>query len=157
MSMIHCRGCGKQIHETAPSCPHCGAPQVMQAKPAQAATAGAPQGLSAAWTRRFSLIDKAGGPKLPKMKELPIGDRFFLIFNIWAFLFGPFYYASKGMWKKGLALFGVCLVAVIILGMILQAMGISADVAGFFAAGVFSRRSGIDYYKKVVLGDDGWW
>lgn len=27
MSMIHCRGCGKQIHESAPVCPHCGAPQ----------------------------------------------------------------------------------------------------------------------------------
>ncbi len=25
--MVHCRGCGKQIHETAVSCPHCGAPQ----------------------------------------------------------------------------------------------------------------------------------
>lgn len=27
MSMIFCRGCGKQIHESAPHCPHCGAPQ----------------------------------------------------------------------------------------------------------------------------------
>ncbi len=27
MSMVFCRGCGKQIHETAASCPHCGAPQ----------------------------------------------------------------------------------------------------------------------------------
>jgi len=25
--MIHCRGCGQTIHETAPSCPHCGATQ----------------------------------------------------------------------------------------------------------------------------------
>ena len=27
MAMVHCRGCGKEIHETAPTCPHCGAPQ----------------------------------------------------------------------------------------------------------------------------------
>ena len=27
MSMIFCRGCGKEIHESAPTCPHCGAPQ----------------------------------------------------------------------------------------------------------------------------------
>ena len=27
MSMIFCRSCGKQIHETAPKCPHCGAEQ----------------------------------------------------------------------------------------------------------------------------------
>ena len=25
--MIYCRGCGKEIHETANLCPHCGAPQ----------------------------------------------------------------------------------------------------------------------------------
>jgi len=24
MSMVFCRGCGKEIHETAPMCPHCG-------------------------------------------------------------------------------------------------------------------------------------
>lgn len=27
MGMVFCRGCGKEIHETAPSCPHCGAVQ----------------------------------------------------------------------------------------------------------------------------------
>ena len=27
MAMVHCRGCGKEIHESAPTCPHCGAPQ----------------------------------------------------------------------------------------------------------------------------------
>lgn len=26
--MTYCRGCGHQIHETAPHCPRCGAPQV---------------------------------------------------------------------------------------------------------------------------------
>ena len=27
MSMVFCRGCGKEIHSTARSCPHCGATQ----------------------------------------------------------------------------------------------------------------------------------
>lgn len=27
--MVFCRGCGKEIHDTAPNCPHCGAPQVI--------------------------------------------------------------------------------------------------------------------------------
>jgi TM2 domain-containing membrane protein YozV/Tfp pilus assembly major pilin PilA len=31
MSMIFCRGCGKEIHESAVTCPHCGAPQVAAA------------------------------------------------------------------------------------------------------------------------------
>jgi uncharacterized membrane protein YvbJ len=25
--MVFCRGCGKELHETAPTCPQCGAPQ----------------------------------------------------------------------------------------------------------------------------------
>ena len=25
--MVFCRGCGKEIHESAPACPHCGATQ----------------------------------------------------------------------------------------------------------------------------------
>jgi hypothetical protein len=28
MVMVHCRCCGKVIHETALACPHCGGPQV---------------------------------------------------------------------------------------------------------------------------------
>ena len=27
MSMVFCRGCGKEIHSSAPMCPHCGATQ----------------------------------------------------------------------------------------------------------------------------------
>ena len=27
MSIVFCRGCGKEIHETAVTCPSCGAPQ----------------------------------------------------------------------------------------------------------------------------------
>lgn len=36
MGMVFCRGCGKEIHESAPTCPHCGAPQgnsLKQGKP----------------------------------------------------------------------------------------------------------------------------
>ncbi|WP_194788207.1 DUF4190 domain-containing protein [Pseudomonas sp. UFMG81] len=27
MAMVYCRGCARQLHETAPTCPQCGAPQ----------------------------------------------------------------------------------------------------------------------------------
>src|ERR1039457_6485988 len=33
MGMVFCRGCGEKIHETAPTCPHCGAPQGLQTNP----------------------------------------------------------------------------------------------------------------------------
>lgn len=32
MGMVFCRGCGKEIHETAPTCPHCGALQGVSIK-----------------------------------------------------------------------------------------------------------------------------
>jgi hypothetical protein len=32
MGMVFCRGCGKEIHETARSCPHCGAQQKTNSK-----------------------------------------------------------------------------------------------------------------------------
>ncbi len=28
-TFVYCRGCGQQIHSTAPTCPHCGAPQMI--------------------------------------------------------------------------------------------------------------------------------
>jgi Tfp pilus assembly protein PilE len=38
--MVHCRGCGQQIHESAATCPHCGAPQGTPATGSAAASAG---------------------------------------------------------------------------------------------------------------------
>lgn len=35
MALVFCRECGKQISDTAASCPGCGAPQAMPAAPAQ--------------------------------------------------------------------------------------------------------------------------
>jgi len=33
MAMVFCRGCGKEIHETAITCPSCGAPQNVRTAP----------------------------------------------------------------------------------------------------------------------------
>lgn len=32
MTMVFCRGCGKELHESAPTCPHCGFVQQSEAK-----------------------------------------------------------------------------------------------------------------------------
>jgi hypothetical protein len=36
MTMVFCRGCGKEIHSSAPLCPHCGAPQASATPPSKA-------------------------------------------------------------------------------------------------------------------------
>lgn len=47
MRTIFCRGCGVQIHEDAPTCPHCGAPQAAVAHAASTDEARSPW---LAWT-----------------------------------------------------------------------------------------------------------
>ena len=46
MSMVFCRSCGKEIHNTALACPHCGAPQ----------TATNPASLKFSWMSIVAII-----------------------------------------------------------------------------------------------------
>ena len=111
MSMAHCRGCGTQIHETAPICPRCGAPQAVVLK----ATVGAvPGSTSDSWREVLALIEKASGASGFNMSRISTRERFKVMFNLWAFFFGPFYYAAKGMWKRAIA-YSLLMVAGIIL------------------------------------------
>jgi hypothetical protein len=116
--------------------------------------------VSAKWQARFRAIQRAGGPKMPHYKELPAAERRAAFgFNILAFLFGPIYYACKGMWKRGLALFLLCAVVVISLSIGLDYLGYEklANALGYGVGAVFAVRANIDYYKKMVLNDNGWW
>ena len=54
------------------------------------------------WKVKFHLLEKAGGVKLSKFKELSFSERMKVNFNLIAFFLGPIYYAVKGMWKKGI-------------------------------------------------------
>lgn len=115
--------------------------------------------VSDAWKQKFRLIEKAGGARQPDLKSLSSGERMKIGFNIVAFLFGPVYYLVKGMWRKALSIFGACIVVIVILGVVLDLLGVGrvADALGYGAAAVFAVRANIDYYKKMVLGDNGWW
>jgi hypothetical protein len=124
---------------------------------AAAAIAGLP--VSEAWKTRFQFLEKAGGVKMPRLKALGTGERMKLSFNILAFLFGPFYYLAKGMWKKAIALFVVCAAAVLVLAVLLEMAGFGqfGKSLGYGVAAIFAVRANIDYYKKMVLGQNGWW
>lgn len=149
MSIVFCTGCGKQIHQTAPACPGCGAPQ--------AGSNNETETISDSWQEKFHLLEKAGGVKLPNFNKLAFGERSRMLFNIWGFLFGPLYYVKMGMWKKGISLFGVALLIIVVLTVICRVIGISDAITNFISAAIFSSRSTVDYYKKVKLQDNGWW
>ena len=167
MGMVFCRGCGKQIHETAPACPICGAPQALaapqgmaapQAATRQSAPASQPEVVSDSWLKRFALIEKAGGAKLPNArKKLTAMQRLSVGFNLWGFFLGPVYYMVKGMWKRAILLTAISLIATVILALILEKLRIKAGAVNFLAPLLFAAKANVDYYKKVVMRDNGWW
>lgn len=111
--------------------------------------------VSDAWKTRFRLIERAGGAKLPNLKALSFGQRMKVMFNVLAFLFGPLYYLTKGLWKKALVLFAICVVVVVVADLVMGDR--FGNAIGIATGALFAIRANIDVYKKMVLGDDGWW
>lgn len=116
--------------------------------------------VSEVWKKKFKAMRKAGGPGMKNLNSLSKAERKDLgSFNVVAFLFGPFYYMAKGMWRRGILLFAVCVAAVIVIDIALGLIGLEkfGKALGYGVAGVFAVRANADYYKKMVLGDNGWW
>lgn len=117
--------------------------------------------ISERWKARFRLMFKAGAPGFANLKNLPPDERrrASFGFNVLAFLFGPLYYVAKGMWRKGLALFVACFAATLVVELVLAVLGFQrfGKFLTYGIAAVFAVRANIDYYKKMVLGDNGWW
>jgi hypothetical protein len=81
------------------------------------------------------------------------------MFNILAFLFGPFYYLAKGLWRKAITFFVLGVVVLTALSFALSAAGFDSvsRAFGYGLAALFASRANIDYYKRMVLNDNGWW
>lgn len=151
--MDTCQQCGSGVNVIKPECATCGTP-IRRPQAAPAST-----DLSPAWRARFELIDKAGGASLPGLKSLSMGERFKLM-NWWALFFGAFYYIAKGMWRKGIALAVVLVLASMVVSLIIDMLALPIYSDGLTtgaSAALFSLRANIDYYKKIVLGQNGWW
>lgn len=160
--MSFCQHCGNEAIATAVFCGACGNQLAKEEGNDQTKTftskGSSTSNLSDSWKNKFASIEKAGGPKLPLYRDLTSNERS-VIFNGWGFFFGPFYYLVKGMWKKAIVLFLLSLIVGILIEMILGAMGINIpEVMQFLpSAVIFACRANIDFYKKMILGDNGWW
>jgi predicted RNA-binding Zn-ribbon protein involved in translation (DUF1610 family) len=167
-STVSCIGCGRTISIAAATCPECGAPQTRSERNSEIAD------VSAEWKKRFALIEKAGGVDMPNEKGMPRGERLCMNYNKLAFFFGPFYYVTKGMWKRAVLYSGIWLVLAVLIELIFHApiefidkikmlhWALHTRSGTYFfqvivGLWLFYIRANIDYYKKMVLGDNGWW
>lgn len=122
------------------------------------ASVAAASGISKGWQAKFSLIDQAGGPTWKQTRQLPKREQRKLSFNILAFIFGPFYYLVKGMWRKAITLSAVGIVVTLALNYLFTALGLEFQIPeGLLVMGLAASRANFDYYKKVVLADKQWW
>ncbi|WP_066568204.1 DUF2628 domain-containing protein [Snodgrassella sp. CFCC 13594] len=113
--------------------------------------------VSERWKKKFRLIEKAGGEKLPRFKELTFKQRFALNFNIWALLFGPVYMLIKGMWKLAVSTLLITLVVAFVVGLIELALQKNFGNGLFIGlSAAFSMLANRNYYKKMVLGRLDW-
>lgn len=97
------------------------------------------------------------GAKLPKLWSLPAKEVAAIKLNGWAFLFGPFYYAAKGMWKTALSLLGLAIVILFGGAVVLEAMGISPDLLLLVGPAIFMGQANVSYYRRVKEGLNRWW
>jgi hypothetical protein len=135
-------------------------PQAFVADPAQLNTIDIETlPVSDTWKKRFRWIQASGGPSLKNAKNVPKEQRLtFGLFNFLAFLFGPIYYLAKGMWKRALMYSLIIYSLLIVIVYVLIGSGYEqyANAPGYGAAAFFAMRANLDYYKKMVLNDNGW-
>lgn len=110
------------------------------------------------WKKVFSLIEKAGGVKMPKIKDLTPSERIKARLNFWAFFFGPIYYLIKRMWKKAITYFGLIILFFLVFDYITITYFHRSDIniPGVAVGIIWAVLANIDYYKIKVLGEDKW-
>jgi hypothetical protein len=114
----------------------------------------------ARWRQRFAFFHAYGLPSSsPEAREafkaLPFGTKVRINSNIPAFLFGPFYFFAKGMWRKGLTLLAA-VVATAIVMVIVDAPDPLARAVGFGFATAVMTTANYAYYLHVVRRSRSW-
>lgn len=173
--MGFCEQCGTQLGEGAAFCAGCGkeasapASEGMRERESRqgvaASTAASVVDVSLypeKWRQRFAVIEKAGGERVrwwrwPERKQLTGKERRQITSNLWAFVFGPFYYLYLGMWRKAITLSLVALVIDAILIVAGDTLGVPVErFLWVVSAIIFSQCANVDYYRKAVLKRREW-
>lgn len=117
-------------------------------------------GLSAVWKMRFAMIERAGGSTYSNIAALSVMERFRIMFNFWAFLFGTFYFLAKGMWRRAITYTVAVFTVAAVIDIFLDASGSASTLfhpMNYAGPMLFACTANLCYYKEKVLGDRGWW
>ncbi len=110
--------------------------------------------VSEKWKTRFRLIEEAGGPKLPHLRELSSGERMQIMGNILSFIFWPIYLPIKGLWRPALCYFALG----VALGILVEMAGFEkvSRAIGYGISALVMMRTNTNYYRHKVLGEKFW-
>lgn len=106
------------------------------------------------WKRRFRAIERAGGPDLPRIRDLQFSERFVITSNWWAFFLWPIYLPVKGLWRQAITYFAIAFACALI--MELMGLGKFGRGVGYGVAAIAMLRANVGYYRKVVQGEAPW-
>lgn len=106
-----------------------------------------------AWKKRFKLYERIGWrdgmwKNYWNFKQLSMKERLSL-FNLWAFVFGPFYYFAKGMWQKACMLIAAGLLFFILLSI----LGYEGNLFNCLIPAWCSSMANYDFYQFKVQGN----
>lgn len=112
--------------------------------------------VSDSWKDKFRNIESAEPISLSPLPNFkyPKKLNFWTKLNTLAFLFNFIYYAIKGMWKKGLVLFGINVLVVIILSIIAPQF---TGMAWIVPAVLAQQMANTDFYRFKVLDEGNFW
>ncbi|MEB3050425.1 DUF2628 domain-containing protein [Mycolicibacter sp. MYC123] len=116
--------------------------------------------LSPSWQQRFAFFDAYGlrssSPEArDAIKALGWRARIRITSNFLAFVFFPFYFFVKGMWRKGLVWIAV-VIACAAVGIALDVSDQIARAIGIGIAGGSMSTANFAYYLHAVKGSRSW-
>jgi hypothetical protein len=164
---VKCRFCGERLDEALRSQTEPSADRALPAHVTEPPDAtflnGARPEVSDSWKKTFVLIEKAGGVGPLGLPRFPQGDHGLSANdlqklyrpNVIAGGLGLLYYVAKGMWRRGLTLTLVQVLLALPVSLLFDEK-VHQLVGWGVCFVVFGLRANADYYRKVVLGDNGW-
>lgn len=118
--------------------------------------------VSEAWKETFRTIEEAGlvsGGFYPTYESVDASKHRQLMFNGWAFFFGPIYYFVLGMWRKALTWVFLTLTLSILGAILVVALGLPAAISRAIGIGIqvlYASNANADYYRKQIRGETFW-